>query len=240
MIDPRDYKSVVVLTGAGVSAESGIRTFRDANGLWEDHAIEEVASPDGFRRDPELVHRFYNLRRRQLLTEVEPNDAHRALADFQRQFSGAFTLVTQNVDNLHEQGGSTGVLHMHGELLRAHCQHSGEEFECREDLSPETPCGCCGRPGGLRPHIVWFGEMPHFMVEIQHALRRCDLFVAIGTSGNVYPAAGFVETAQAAGATTVELNLEPSAVASSFDHSVHGPATRAVPQFFLRGGSAED
>ncbi|TWT65396.1 NAD-dependent protein deacylase [Posidoniimonas polymericola] len=233
MIDPNGFQSIVVLTGAGISAESGIRTFRDADGLWEEHAIEEVASPDGFRRDPELVHRFYNLRRQQLLNEVEPNDAHRALVEFQQRFPGDFTLVTQNVDNLHEQAGSTGALHMHGELLKVHCQESGQEFDCRGDITPRTPCECCGRPGALRPHIVWFGEMPHCMVEIQHALRRCDLFVAIGTSGNVYPAAGFVDTARAAGAATVELNLEPSEVASSFDYQIYGPATQVVPGFFL-------
>lgn len=229
------YQSIVVLTGAGISAESGIRTFRASDGLWEDHRIEDVASPEGFFRDPDAVHRFYNMRRHQLLHEgITPNPAHRALADFERRFAGHFTLVTQNIDNLHEQAGSAEPLHMHGELLKIRCQHSGRIFECRSDTATEDLCTCCNQAGNLRPHVVWFGEMPLYMDDIYRALDSCDLFIAIGTSGNVYPAAGFFEVAKAAGAHTVELNLEPSVNGSRFHEQCYGPASRVVPEYLTR------
>ncbi len=228
----RRFRSVVVLTGAGISAESGIRTFRAADGLWEDHRVEDVATPQAFVRDPELVHRFYNARRRQLLDGVRPNAGHRALANFEQRFDGSFTLITQNIDDLHEQAGSRRLLHMHGELLKVRCAGSGRLFPCREDIGRERHCPCCNRPGLLRPHVVWFGEMPLFMGEIEAALSQCDLFVSIGTSGNVYPAAGFFQLARARGAHTVELNLEPSVSGSQFDQQRYGPATETVPDFF--------
>ena len=227
------YQSVVVLTGAGISAESGIRTFRAADGLWEEHRIEDVASPEGFARDPALVHHFYNQRRHQLLHEnIEPNQAHRSLADFERAFNGSFTLITQNIDDLHERAGSSNLLHMHGELLQMRCAHTETRYPWHTDSSTQSICECCSEKGLLRPDIVWFGEMPFYMDQIYQALEECDLFVAIGTSGNVYPAAGFFEVAHAAGATTVELNLEPSVSGSRFNKQYYGPATDVVPAFF--------
>ncbi len=224
-------KSVVVLTGAGISAESGIKTFRAADGLWEDHSVDEVATPEGFSNNPQLVYEFYNQRRRQLLSDgIKPNRAHVALAEFERNTNGTFLLVTQNVDNLHERAGSHNVLHMHGELLKMRCARSDKIFEIRGDLDNDTHCICCREPGNLRPHVVWFGEMPLYMSAINLALESCDIFVAIGTSGNVYPAAGFYQTAKFCNAETVELNLE--ATASSFDNNIVGPATEIVPKYF--------
>lgn len=226
------YDSIVVLTGAGISAESGIQTFRASDGLWENHRIEDVATPEAFERNPELVHQFYNGRRRQLMSGIEPNAAHLALAHFAEQFAGSFTLITQNIDNLHERAGSPSVLHMHGELLKVRCSHSGKLYDCHEDLTVERECPCCLQSHSLRPHVVWFGEMPLFMDVIDRALSQCDLFVAIGTSGNVYPAAGFFQIAKQAGADTAELNLDPSANSHLFDQSIAGPATHTVPEFF--------
>ncbi len=224
-------RSIVVLTGAGISAESGIRTFRAADGLWEDHRLEDVASPDGFARNPHLVYDFYNKRRQQLLSDiVRPNAAHTALAKFEHEFAGDFLLVTQNVDNLHERAGSKQLLHMHGELLKMRCQTTNLVFDIRQDLTFDNECRCCGEPGNLRPHIVWFGEMPLHMTAIHNALANCDLFVAIGTSGNVYPASGFYQTAKQYQAHTVELNLERTH--SVFDRHVTGPASLIVPEFF--------
>ena len=225
-------RSIVVLTGAGVSAESGIPTFRAAAGLWEEHRIEDVASPAGFARNPALVHDFYNERRRRLRqSDVRPNQAHLALAEFEGAFRGEFLLVTQNIDDLHERAGSRKLLHMHGEMLKIRCGHCGEVIENRgADISPASICTCCHRPGGLRPHVVWFGEMPFHMDEIFNALAACDLFVSIGTSGNVYPAADLHRTAKAAGAETVELNLEQTG--GNFDRGSYGPASEIVPAFF--------
>jgi len=224
-------RSIVVLTGAGVSAESGIVTFRAAEGLWEEHRIEDVASPEGFARKPRLVHDFYNQRRRHLLQpEIRPNAAHLALAEFERDFDGEFLLVSQNIDDLHERAGSRELRPMHGELLKIRCQHSGRVFEHCGDVFVETSCPCCDRTGALRPDITWFGEIPMHIDEIFAALDSCDVFVAIGTSGHVYPAAGFHQAAKAAGATAVELNLE--CTGSGFDHGEYGPATEVVPQFF--------
>lgn len=217
------YQSIVVLTGAGVSAESGIKTFRDNNGLWENHRVEDVCTPEAFARNPALVQQFYNARRNQLVSEAHPNLAHLALAEFERNFSGEFTLVTQNVDDLHERAGagSNNLIHMHGELLKARCAKTGVVMPWVDDITTETPCPCCGIPGRVRPHIVWFGEIPLEMEKIEMALAQCDLFVAIGTSGQVYPAAGFVQMATAYGAHTVELNLEPSVGRNLFsEHQV--------------------
>jgi len=220
---------VVILTGAGVSAESGVKTFRDGGGLWEGHAIEDVATPEAFARNPALVHAFYDARRRQV-QGVEPNAAHLALARLEAELPGELTLVTQNVDDLHERAGSRRVLHMHGELLRARCLACGDTFAWREDLGHAPPCPDCGR-ARLRPDIVWFGEMPYRMEVIQDALAACDLFAAIGTSGVVYPAAGFVSLAAGAGARTVELNLEASGKNWLFDEVREGPATSVVPEW---------
>ena len=224
-------RSIVVLSGAGISAESGIETFRAAEGLWANHRVDDVATPEGFARNPQLVYEFYNQRRRQLLTpEISPNAAHSALAKFEHEFDGEFLLVTQNVDNLHERAGSQNLIHMHGELLKMRCLNSKLVFDVSEDFDYDTHCRCCRSAGNLRPHVVWFGEMPLQMNRINSALENCDMFVAIGTSGNVYPASGFYQTAKIRKASTVELNLERTG--SSFDRHVRGPATECVPQFF--------
>ncbi len=227
------FREIVILTGAGISAESGLPTFRDADGLWEGHRVEDVATPEAFARQPELVHHFYNLRRAALLS-VEPNPAHRALARLQREFAGRVTLVTQNIDNLHERGGSPQVLHMHGELLKIRCEACGAILEWDRDLDEATVCPACGRAGGLRPHIVWFGEMPLEMDTIESALARADLFAAIGTSGHVYPAAGFVRQAAMGGAATWEINNAATAASSFFRHRLLGPASEEVPRFVAR------
>jgi len=228
------YQSIVVLTGAGVSAESGIKTFRDNNGLWENHRVEDVCTPEAFARNPELVQQFYNARRRQLVTEAQPNPAHRALAEFEQGFPGEFTLVTQNVDDLHERAGSRNILHMHGELLKARCSKTHQVVPWNTDIAADTSCPCCGQRGLLRPDIVWFGEIPLFMDKIETALSHCDLFISIGTSGQVYPAAGFVQMASAYGAHTVELNLEPSAGRTLFAERHYGPATGTVAAYFAQ------
>ena len=221
--------SIVVLTGAGISAESGLATFRDPNGLWQRVRIEDVATPEAFDRDPAHVHAFYNARRAQL-ADVQPNAAHLALARLEREWPGAFLLVTQNVDDLHDRAGSQ-PLHMHGELRRVRCGACGARHGWAADLSTSTPCPACAAPR-LRPDIVWFGEMPMGMDRIGAALDGCGLFVSIGTSGSVYPAAGFVE--EAAQAHKVELNLEPSAGSAVFDEAHHGAATQVVPAFVDR------
>lgn len=224
------YQSVVVLTGAGVSAESGIRTFRAADGLWEEHRVEDVATPEAFERDPGLVQRFYNERRRPIYTQaVRPNPAHTALAELEQRFNGKFLLVTQNIDNLHEQAGSKNLVHMHGEVLKMRCRFSNQVFKCERDIELNEKCECCNLVGALRPHIVWFGEMPLGMDEIVQAISECDLFVAIGTSGSVYPAAGFVQIANQAGADTLEINLEHSSVATVFDEAIYGKAGDVLP-----------
>jgi NAD-dependent deacetylase len=234
---------IVILTGAGVSAESGIRTFRAADGLWEEHRIEDVATPEGYAADPGLVHRFYNARRRQLVGgTVHPNPAHHALARLEAEWPGDVLLVTQNIDDLHERAGSRNVIHMHGELLRMRCEACDTVHAIADDLDVESRCPACSAPASLRPHVVWFGEMPLQLDEIFGALSGCGLFVAIGTSGNVYPAAGFVQEARAAGARTVEINLEPSAVATSFDEVRTGRAGEQVPRWVdeVLAGSANE
>ncbi len=228
-------QSIVILTGAGISKESGLDTFRDAGGIWSRVRLEDVATPDAFRRDPQRVQEFYNARRRGLLASgVEPNDAHRALARLDAEWPGALLLVTQNVDDLHERAGSKRLIHMHGEMLKARCTACAGIVGVADDLTAETSCTGCGGVGTMRPHVVWFGEMPLEMERIYAALAAADLFVSIGTSGTVYPAAGFVAEARAAGARTVELNLEPSDGAALFDEAIHGPASIEVPRFVAR------
>ena len=224
-----DFKSIVILTGAGISAESGIDTFRSAGGLWEQHRIEDVATPEGFARNPNLVLNFYDMRRA-ALAQAEPNPAHTALARLEREFAGKLLLVTQNVDDLHERGGSAKVLHMHGELNSALCASCETRSHCAVPLIDRPPCPVCHAPT-LRPDVVWFGEMPYQMGRIYQALEACDLFVSIGTSGAVYPAAGFVQEARANGARTLELNLEPSDGSRLFHESRLGPASALVPQW---------
>ncbi len=224
--------ALVVLTGAGISQESGLDTFRDPNRIWSKYRIEDVATPDAFDRDPRKVHDFYNLRRRNLLAgHVKANAAHAALAELERRWPGEFLLVTQNVDDLHERAGSRRLVHMHGEMRKVRCAACGVVTAHDADLSLEAACRSCAKPGTLRPHVVWFGEMPLEMERIDDALAACGLFVSIGTSGNVYPAAGFVAEANAAGARTVELNLEPLLGRSHFAESRYGKATEIVPAF---------
>ena len=229
-----NYNSIVILTGAGISAESGIQTFRDQNGLWENHRLEDVATPEAFKRDPTLVQEFYNMRRTQLLsTDIAPNAAHKAIADLQHHHPDVF-LVTQNIDNLHERAGSPQVHHMHGELLKTSCTHCEYIGETDVNISVDTTCIKCGKVATTRPHIVWFGEMPIGMEMIFEKLMGCDLFISIGTSGNVYPAAGFVQEARLSGAHTVELNLEPSMGSPLFAEHYHGKATEIVPSYITK------
>lgn len=227
------YKNIVVLTGAGISAESGISTFRDSGGLWEKHDIQDIATPEGYRRNPELVLKFYNTRRSDLKA-VEPNKAHYALTDLEKAHDGSVLIVTQNVDNLHERAGSENLIHMHGELNKIRCVKCNTVFFTTDDIFLDSVCENCASKGSLRPHIVWFGEMPFDMDAITGALSKCDLFISIGTSGAVYPAAGFVQYTNAAGAHTVELNLETSQGASSFKERIYGKATEVVPAYIAK------
>ena len=248
------HDHIVILTGAGISAESGLATFRAADGLWEGHRVEDVATPEAFARDPALVHQFYDARRARL-GEVEPNAAHVALARLDAEWAGELLIVTQNVDDLHERAGARRLLHMHGELTRGWCLACGERFEWEGDMShhsvrPERSrgtlaggvstsldtnglniCPSCEARGVVRPDIVWFGEMPYEMERIEAALMGCDLFVSIGTSGAVYPAAGFVQTAKYVGARTLEINLEPSQGSMFFDERRFGLAGVEVPKW---------
>lgn len=222
--------NIVVLTGAGISAESGVPTFRGPDGLWEGHRVEEVATPEAFERDPVLVQRFYNLRRAKLLDgSVQPNPAHIALAKLEAVLGERLCVISQNIDDLHERGGLKRVLHMHGELLKSRCVVCEDVTSCRGELTGDTRCQHC--KGQLRPHVVWFGEMPLFLDEIDAALGAADWFVSIGTSGNVYPAAGFVQRAKLAGAQTLEINLDESLGSAWFDQSRRGRAGELVPQW---------
>ena len=223
-----EFRNIVILTGAGVSAESGLATFRGPDGLWEGHRVEDVATPEAFRRNPALVHAFYDARRARL-KEVQPNAAHRALARLDAEWPGELLIVTQNVDDLHERAGTRRLFHMHGELKSAWCLACDARMPWQDGLSDGPACVQCGVAGRLRPDIVWFGEMPYEMERIDRALMDADLFVSIGTSGNVYPAAGFVRNARHAGARTLEINLEPSMGSFLFDESRAGPAGALVP-----------
>ncbi|WP_395750458.1 NAD-dependent deacylase [Prosthecobacter sp.] len=224
-------KNIVILTGAGMSAESGVPTFRGADGLWEGHHIEMVASPEGFARDPELVHRFYNLRRAALNT-VKPNAGHLALARLEREWEGKFLLVTQNVDDLHERAGSEKLIHMHGELLKARCECCNAVLFWSKEMSSGTRCRACGEIGGMRPHIVWFGEMPFELEKITTALHSADIFLCIGTSGVVYPAAGFTrEAARNPACRLVEFNIESTEISRQFRERVIGPVATELPRF---------
>ncbi len=224
-------KNIVVLTGAGISAESGIRTFRDTGGLWEDHSIEEVATPEGYAANPELVLGFYNARRAQL-SSVEPNPAHTALSRLEKGLigqGGYLTIVTQNVDDLHERGGAENVIHMHGELLSQWCRSCNHKFKSSESFTLQSQCPKCSAGGKVRPDIVWFGEMPYYMDTIEMSVTNCDLFVSIGTSGAVYPAAGYVQMARGLGKQTLEINLERSEGSHFFHETRLGKAGELVP-----------
>lgn len=224
--------NIVVLTGAGISAESGIKTFRDGNGLWENHKVEDVATPEGFAANPSLVYKFYNERRAQLLSgEVHPNPAHIALAKLEKALKSNVWIVTQNVDNLHERAGNQNVIHMHGELASAKCAVTNQAQNWVAELNASDRCYCCSPGTPLRPNIVWFGEIPYNMEKIETLLFDADLFVSIGTSGNVYPAAGFVSFANQCNAYTLELNLEPSNGQTQFAESRQGPASELIPDF---------
>ncbi|MCM2371212.1 NAD-dependent deacylase [Aporhodopirellula aestuarii] len=230
--------NILILTGAGISAESGIPTFRDADGLWEGHAVEEVATPEGFARNPELVHRFYNERRRALQSpEIQPNAAHVALADFEQKHAarsaGDFLIVTQNIDDLHTRAGSRNVLHMHGELFKARCIYSNKLFAWRGDLGMDTPHPNAPENekmrGCLRPHVVWFGEVPIGLEQIEDAATDADVFIAIGTSGLVYPAAGIVQLTKRS-CRKIEINLGDTPASDAFDECRRGRASEEVPR----------
>jgi NAD-dependent deacetylase len=227
LFNNRPVNRIVILTGAGVSAESGLSTFRDSDGLWENHDPMDIATPEAFARDPALVYRFYNARRNQL-AGVQPNTAHQALARLQREFAGEVSLVTQNVDDLHERGGSGQVCHMHGALNSMLCQACTAVMLAVEDYDADSDCPRCKTCGKLRPDIVWFGEIPYHMDEIEQSLAACDLFIAVGTSGVVYPAAGFVQQALMHGAMTIEVNKEVSDVTGYFHQQRQGAATVEV------------
>jgi NAD-dependent deacetylase len=217
---------VAVLTGAGISAESGIATFREAGGLWERHSIEDVATPEGFARDPLMVWRFYNQRRKDL-RGVEPNPAHLALAGMEERLGDDFFLITQNVDDLHERAGSKRIIHMHGELMKVRCLSCSAVYAEETDLPDVPSCRDCG--GKLRPHVVWFGEMPFDLERIQEILMECSWFLSVGTSGLVYPAAQFIQMAQAYGARTVCVNPDPEARSPFADHFICRKAGEALP-----------
>lgn len=227
---------IVILTGAGVSKESGLDTFRDAGGIWSRYDLEEVATPQGFARDPVQVHDFYNHRRRELQKpDIQPNPAHRAIAALERGWPHPVLTVTQNIDDLHERGGADRLIHMHGELLKLRCGACEAVQDWRADAFVETECPACGRPGAMRPHVVWFGETPFAMEEIDAALRTAALFVAIGTSATVYPAAGFVKTALDYGCPLrLEMNLERTDNSGLFDRTLEGPASVTVPALVER------
>jgi len=225
-----DIRNIVILTGAGVSAESGLATFRGPDGLWEGHRVEDVCTPEAFQRNPALVHQFYDARREKLGT-VQPNAAHEALARLDAELPGELLLVTQNVDDLHERAGSKRLIHIHGELTKGWCLACDERFAWQGPMGEQAQCPSCDKQGRVRPDIVWFGEMPYEMQLIEEALRQADLFVSIGTSGAVYPAAGFVQTARYCGARTLEMNLEPSLGSYLFEESRTGPASELVPQW---------
>jgi NAD-dependent deacetylase len=225
--------AIVVLTGAGISKESGLDTFRCEGGIWSRVNLEDVATPQGFAKNPELVHAFYNARREKLVDpSIMPNAAHAALARLEQEWPDEVFIVTQNIDDLHERAGNRNLLHMHGELTKVRCERCETVTNWRAPLGLRDACPRCGAVGKMRPHVVWFGEMPIGMEEIYQALDRCSLFMSIGTSGNVYPAAGFVSHIRMyTRAHSVELNLEPSTGASIFAETIYGPATEVVPLY---------
>lgn len=226
----KEIRNILILTGAGISAESGIPVFRSETGLWEQHRVEDVATYEGFMRNRPLVHEFYNRMRRNLFN-VRPNPAHFALARLANEWKkGSVCLITQNIDNLHEAAGSGNVIHMHGELMRISCESCGAVVDWDKDTSVDTRCPKCGE-AAMRPHIVWFGEIPYHMEHIDELLRDCDLFMSIGTSGVVYPAANFARMTHALGAYNIEFNLEKSATAGSFDRGIYGKAGTTLPEF---------
>jgi NAD-dependent deacetylase len=228
------YQRIVILTGAGISAESGISTFRDKDGIWAKVDVRDVATPEAFRRNPRLVLDFYNARRK-TSADAKPNAAHLALARLEAEHGGEVLVVTQNIDILHEAAGTRNLIHMHGQGNQSLCSHCEARHPWGlEDLTVERACPACGRAGGLRPDVVWFGEMPYHMERIYDELGRADLFLSIGTSGNVYPASGFVAEARQNGARAVELNLEPSGGVSMFHEAHHGPASKVVPMYVER------
>ena len=231
-MNSKKSKNIVILTGAGISAESGIKTFRGQGGLWEGHTIEEVATLQGFIRNPNLVHHFYNERRKALNhPSIKPNKAHFALSKLQKEWKGEVCVITQNVDNLHERAKQEGVIHMHGELLKISCLHCENIFEWKKNTNTALSCPECSKIKSLRPHIVWFGETPFEIKVIDEKLAKASLFISIGTSGNVYPAAGFVEQALLAGAQTIEINLQPSINQKLFQKTIYGKATKMIPLF---------
>lgn len=222
------YNNIVILTGSGISAESGIETFRASDGLWARHHIEDIATLDGYRRNPQLVYTFYNQRYTQLsLPRIQPNDAHLALAELQQRYSGNVTIITQNIDNLHERGGASNVIHMHGELCKVRCEKT-EQLYPFQPLSRVLKCPCCNKMGYLRPHVVWFNEIPLYMDAIYAKLKTADLFIAVGTSGSVFPAADFVNEATKVRAHTIEVNLEATHISSNFKEHRIGKATVEV------------
>lgn len=225
--------SIVILTGAGISKESGLDTFRDEGGLWSRVRIEDVATPEAYARDPVRVLDFYNQRRASMTGgNIKPNAAHDALARLEREFPGEVLVITQNIDDLHEKAGSENLLHMHGEMMKVRCGACHNAVVWAGTLGVDDSCQACGTLGRMRPHVVWFGEMPFHMDEIEAALDRCRLFISIGTSGNVYPAAGFVQQVRLGGrGHTVELNMEPSEGATLFAEARYGPATEVVPAY---------
>lgn len=226
-----DINKIVILTGAGISAESGIPTFRDSDGLWMNHSIQDVATPDGFKRNPDLVHSFYNKLRSQICTS-EPNAAHVALAEFSKKFGGSVIIATQNIDDLHEKAGSENVYHMHGKLDEIRCVNKGTIIKTETDHTSNDRCKCCAEPARLRPNITWFSEVPNHIEDIYSHISDCEMFIAIGTSGNVYPAAGLVNFAKEFNAVTISLNLELPENNDMFDFSYTGPGSVIVPAFF--------
>lgn len=224
------YKNILILTGAGVSAESGLATFRDADGLWNNHKVEDVATIEAFERNPEFVHQFYNEMKPELL-HAKPNPAHLALAKLEQEYPGEVNIITQNVDTLHEKAGSQKVCHIHGQINQAVCLNCGNVLETWDDVDTQTVCPHCHVAGMMKPNIVFFGESLLYMDKAAHLLSNCDLFVSVGTSGVVYPAAGFVQTAKYRGAETYEFNLEAASNNYLFDKHIYGKCGKTLPEF---------
>lgn len=226
----KKYHNIVILTGAGISAESGLATFRSSNGLWNNHKVEDVASIEGFQRNPALVHSFYNDLKIEI-QKAKPNPAHLAITKLQQQYPGTVSIITQNVDTLHEKAGNNNVYHIHGQINQAVCLNCGHILETFGDVDTETVCPQCSVMGMMKPNIVFFGENLLCMDEVERLLRSCDLFLSVGTSGIVFPAAAFVQTAKYDGADTCEFTLEPTANNFYFDRHIYGPAGQTLPPF---------